>query len=183
VFTSGTCVANPVATGTVVVSTLKQTVNYAATFTIPPTGLPTPGATTGATADFNAAFVGYGIAIGAGLFASNTWTPAAGFTLVAGNSRRAGTPVVFTVTATTCTSGCNTAIIYADPTKVQNTLLLTQSTTLAAQIMTYAVVVSGQSAPMASPTVSPPVVQGGDSGKTAVVAVTAFATAVIAMVM
>jgi len=162
---------------------LKQSVTFAANFTIPTNGLPTPGVTTGATADFNAAFVGYGIAIGAGSYASNTWTPAAGFTLTAGSSRRAGTPVVFSVAATTCTGTCNTAFSYADPTKVQNAALLSQSTTLAAQIVTYAAAVNGQSATMAAPTVSAPVFQGNDSGKTAVVAVIALATSVIAMMM
>jgi len=161
---------------------LKQSVTFAANFTIPTNGLPTPGAT-GATADFNAAFVGYGIAIGVGSYASNTWTPAAGFTLTAGSSRRAGTPVVFSVSATTCTGTCNTAFSYADPIKVQNTEVLSQSPTLAAQIVTNAAVVNGQSATMAAPVVSAPVLLVNDSGKTAVVAVIAIATSVITMMM
>jgi len=166
----------------VLVTTVKQSVSFVATFTIPTTGVPTSGST-----DFNAAYYGYGAATLAGTYLNNTWTLTPGFTLVAGSSRR-GTAVVFATTVTTCATAPCTATV-ATAGQANNALAAAQSPGLAASVVSNAALVGGYV--MASPTVFAPitVVQSGDSGKTAVVGKTAvieviaFATAVIAMVI
>jgi len=158
---------------------VKQSVTFGATFTIPTTGVPTATSSD----DFNYAYYAYGTAIKVFTYVPGppaSLTINAGFTLAAGTSRR-GTAVVFTTTTTTCASGtCNTPVASAANAAAVSTASSASSATVAAAIVSAA---AAAGYTMTSPTVSAPVPQGGDSGKTAVVAVTAFAIAVIAMVM
>ena len=167
---------------------------FAATIAaFPTTGVPSLVAPL-SDVNFNGAFYAYAVASGMGTFATATqvFTATPGIALSATAGRR-GTAVKFTSTVKTCTgpvASCPTTTYASAATlaTVQNTL--GGGTTFATLISSTATqnAVTGAltiAAPTGVSTVTPSTTstQVGDAGRTAFVAVTAFTTAVIAMIM
>lgn len=174
--TTGTCVAT---TGTTTVTVVKQSVTFGATFTIPSAGVPITSGSNPTSVDFNTAYYSYGVAVGVYSQAVTVYTQNAGLALAAAPGRR-GTAVAMTTSITTCASGtCNAPV-------APSTAAASVNTAAAAPGLAASIVASALAAGVTLPAptgITVPVVQGGDSGKTAVVAVTAFAIAALAMVM
>ena len=192
VVTPAVCAA--VTTTTITTTTLVQSMTFAATIAaFPTTGVPSLVAPL-SDVNFNGAFYAYAVASGMGTFATATqvFTATPGVALSATAGRR-GTAVKFTSTVKTCTgpvASCPTTTYASAATlaTVQNTL--GGGTTFATLISSTATqnAVTGAltiAAPTGVSTVTPSTTstQVGDAGRIAFVAVTAFTTAVIAMIM
>jgi len=184
---------------TVVTTAVVQTVSFTTIFTVPSTGVPATTRASDSNGNFTAAYAAYGTAAALGSWngTSYTFTPNAGMALKAGNSRRAQA-VAFTSTIQTCTGVCSGT--YASTAAASNLQSLTgNSTALASTIATAASAIvttipgatqitapTVQNATVSNTTVTTtpaPAPGTNDSGKSAVVAVTSFATAIIAMMM